>query len=477
MSKASAAESNLSICFSCRHYPVVALEHGLTICVERENCHDIATYVQAELEPSLVHETKAQELQDEVVARAAGVFQWVVLIVPTILRLCRQGRPLKMISKKVREMPKELHNVYQALLDNVDKEDYPQSLQLIQWVHFALRPLTLKELRFAMTVDADVDETPIASCHDSAYFVETDDQMEKRVISLSGGLVEVREHGEEHVAQFIHQSVIDYMSGGGLRYFCSSPTNVVGRGHLQLLRSCIKYIAMEDMGYWSNRSKWDIEVDRDIQQRFPFLLYATTFWTSHAQIVEEQQTSQENLLQLFGFDFCRRWIHAYRSLCTSNFDRPVKYAVAGTTLLHVASRHGLLSIANAILATGDIDKDCTDSSGWTAILYAIVNGQDAIIQLLLTHGAKLDSGSRLKRRKMLDTTGELSIKTVELLLQQGFDFNSVIPNDATLFTAIVKRGDEALVERLIENGTNLNVADNNSWTPLMMAATMKHDEI
>ncbi|TKA27284.1 hypothetical protein B0A49_14004, partial [Cryomyces minteri] len=78
---------------------------------------------------------------------------------------------------------------------------------------------------------------------------------------------------------------------------------------------------------------------------------------------------------------------------------------------------------------------------------------------------------------MLDTTGELSIKTVELLLQQGFDFNSVIPNDATLFTAIVKRGDEALVERLIENGTNLNVADNNSWTPLMMAATMKHDEI
>ena len=40
---------SLSICFSCRHYPLVALEYGLEVWVENENAQDIQTFVNQKL--------------------------------------------------------------------------------------------------------------------------------------------------------------------------------------------------------------------------------------------------------------------------------------------------------------------------------------------------------------------------------------------------------------------------------------------
>ena len=40
---------SLSICFSCRYYPLIALDNGLEISVENENAQDIRTFVNHEL--------------------------------------------------------------------------------------------------------------------------------------------------------------------------------------------------------------------------------------------------------------------------------------------------------------------------------------------------------------------------------------------------------------------------------------------
>ncbi|KAF7511627.1 hypothetical protein GJ744_003790 [Endocarpon pusillum] len=57
-SKLPLTETTLSICFSCRHFPIVALAHGLTISVENENHRDIATYVQGELKRGISDKSK-----------------------------------------------------------------------------------------------------------------------------------------------------------------------------------------------------------------------------------------------------------------------------------------------------------------------------------------------------------------------------------------------------------------------------------
>lgn len=45
----SSDETAYSTFFSCRHFPLIALGHGLTICVEDEISEDILRYVQDQL--------------------------------------------------------------------------------------------------------------------------------------------------------------------------------------------------------------------------------------------------------------------------------------------------------------------------------------------------------------------------------------------------------------------------------------------
>jgi hypothetical protein len=140
----------------------------------------------------------------------------------------------------------------------------------------------------------DAPYNSLGECLNSADYAETNEEMEKRVRSLSGGLAEVKEHRSKRIVQLIHQSVNDYLIGSGLQNLSSSSrSNVIGRGHFRLSRSCIKYKTMEEVLTWSSES------DQDLKCEFPFLRYATTNWVSHAEIVEAERMSQEDLPGLF----------------------------------------------------------------------------------------------------------------------------------------------------------------------------------
>ena len=103
--KLASAEATLSICFSCRHYPVLALEHGLTVYVEDENRQDIVTYVRGELERGFSDKSEAREIETTIVGKAKGVFQWVVLVVSSVLELHWEGESMKAIRKKIQKTP------------------------------------------------------------------------------------------------------------------------------------------------------------------------------------------------------------------------------------------------------------------------------------------------------------------------------------------------------------------------------------
>jgi hypothetical protein len=98
------------------------------------------------------------------VGNVLSVFQWVVLVVPTVLKLHRKGRNTKAIQKRLQEIPTALNSLYQEILKSIDDEDRLQSLQLMQWICFAQRPLSLKELHFAITVDADAPCNSLIDC-------------------------------------------------------------------------------------------------------------------------------------------------------------------------------------------------------------------------------------------------------------------------------------------------------------------------
>lgn len=76
------SQASFSICFSCRHYPLVSLENGLEICVDVENHQDIVTYIRENIQRTIRDEGIATMVLSEVVERSLGNFQWVVLVLP-----------------------------------------------------------------------------------------------------------------------------------------------------------------------------------------------------------------------------------------------------------------------------------------------------------------------------------------------------------------------------------------------------------
>ena len=105
------------------------------------------------------------------------------------------GKSIKIIHKKLHEIPTALNDVYANILNLIEIEDRPQTLKLMQWVCFARRPLSIMELRYAMMVDDDViGERFDGDCTTVEAHAKTEKNMKRKVKGLSGGLIEFKKN-------------------------------------------------------------------------------------------------------------------------------------------------------------------------------------------------------------------------------------------------------------------------------------------
>jgi len=476
MNKVAFTNASLSICFSCRHYPDVALGNGLEVCIEDENHDDIELYIQNTIENAVQDKETAEVIRDEVVRRSSGNFQWTVLVLPEVVDLYRNGYPLKIIKRRIQAIPSELEELYQELLKGVLDEDLPHSLRLMQWICFALRPLSLEELRFATIVDANTPYQSISDCQNAEEcgFAKTDEQMKKRIRHLFRGLAEAKQHENIWIAQFIHQSVKDYLIQSGLQILDKhSSGNAVGRAHFQLSRSCIRYIAMKEI---SNQTR---PYGRNLGLDFPLLQYAITSWISHAKEVEEKNMSQEDLLVFFyppASKLLQLWIHIYQGI----HENSLKCPFSNTTLLHVASRYYLSSVVSAILNLDNVEADLKDANDRTPLSWAAALGHETIVKLLIERDdVETDSKDRYDQTPLSQAAKKGHETIVKLLIERDdVEINSKIYNGRTPLSLAAERGHETIVKLLIErDDVDMNSRDYNGRTPLFLAAEQGHETI
>ncbi|KAK1770374.1 vegetative incompatibility protein HET-E-1 [Phialemonium atrogriseum] len=331
------------ICFTCRHYPILKWNCAIEICLEHENTQDISAYVQARLSAS--RRLTVSAIPAIVTERASGVFMWAPLAVDQGLDLDNEGERLEKIEKKVNSIPPELDSLYHEFVQGMDER--PASLKLIQWICFALRPLSLDELRWAMVVDANCPYRTLKECRNAEDFACDCDI---RIRTLSCGLAEAVPSSRAHVVQFIHQSVKDFVLEKGLfvLYNSSNTTRLAaGIAHYQLSRTCIRYFAMEEIALLRRRRSRS-----RLLSAFPLLHYATTSW------VILQMADQA------GTDIDAR-------------------DESGKTPLSWAARNGHEAVVRLLLATGKVNVDSKDEDDKTPLSWAAENGHDAIVRLLL----------------------------------------------------------------------------------------------
>jgi ankyrin repeat protein len=482
ISKVPQTSSNFSICFSCRHYPILNIDGGLEVCVDHENGEDISTFVQSKLQSYHFGNSK---LGDLIVDKASGVFLWASLVVGSVSKLQRRGYCINRIETEIQHIPKGLDKLCRSLLNSISGEDKRQSLKLMQWICFAMRPLALDELRHALVLDANHPYKSLREFKDAEEYTDDNDVIERRVTYLSCGLAETHwqvnwESDDYRVnrrtVQFIHQSVKDFFVQDGIRTLDSSVTAIdmaIGKAHQQLSRSCIRYIAMEEIGQFL----WELGSERG--SIFPLLRYATTSWVVHVEQAEAKNMSQVDLLDLLNWPadgFFRRWIILYKQIDRCSAGCPLE----GTTFLHTISRYGLMSVLsmdpkNPFDSTMEIDS--FDRYGRTPLFHAALRGREAMVKVLLENSADPNWKDACSQTPLSYAAAKGYQLVVKELLDGGADPESRDPAGWTPLFYAVKGGHEVVVQLLVQKKIHIDARDNFGATALHWAARKSHGAV
>ena len=475
----SQTKTSFQICFSCRRYPLISVSYGLQLNVDGENQADIKSYIHDKLANGIRDESALQVLQEDILRRSSSIFQWVIIVVSEVLTLHRKGKNLKLIRNRIRVIPRQLNNLYHELLEGTHVDEKPQALHLMQWICCVLRPLSLKELRIAMAVDVNSPYKSLVECRESEEYTETDEEMEKKVRDLSKGLVEVKEGGDTQVVECIHQSVVDFFLQTGLKMLdASSTVSVTGSAHFRLSRSCLSYLAMKEIGDWVSCERKRPR-NEPHQPEPPFMAYAMKYWLPHAEVVEEENVPQRDLVDFFYLiseNSLERWVELYNII----FPRLISWPIHKSKFLHIASEHDFRDIVSTILDRGYDKSSSRDGNGRTPIYLAASEGHEALVKLLLKRNDFVsDSFYCSGAHAIHSAAGNGHVAIVKLFLERDdVDVNVKDQDDSTPLLLATMYGHEAVIKLLLErDNVEADSKNNFNRTPLSYAAQGGHEAV
>lgn len=452
----SCSKSTLSICFSCRYYPTIGDSLSpATIRVDEENQNDISTFVETELSGSINQQNKLKKIQEEISSRASGSFQWANIVGSRARRSFEKGTAMRQIMTELLKTPDELNGVYSEVIETIDSDARDQASHLLQWLCLGARPLSLTELRFAMASDWPYNSGRPYQLHEeleNSDDYDDDDQMERLVRHLSGGLAEIKSQGEDRIVQLIHESVNEFLTSKGLESLATSLQD----GHSRLSRACINYVTLDDICE---------KVRANEIQELPFLGYAVTYWGFHVEKAISVADPPNSLSSSFTWppdDMLQRWMEVYRLI--NDVDQ--------ATLLHYTSEHGLLNSVKYLLLEKNAQINSMDEGGQTPLSYAAQNGHEEVVQELIEKGADVASGSSLWYAIMNGHAG-----VVERLLRSDVDHQVLQEDIRTSLWYAARNGYEGAVRVLLKNGVDANLTDGYNRALLWHAAGKGHTEL
>lgn len=344
-------------------------------------------------------------------------------------------------------------------------------------------------------------------------------QVEKLVLSLSGGLAEIEHGGRrgQDPVQFIHESVNDFWRNDQFRCLGFTPRiDQIGESHYDLCVFCLDYL---ELSLDIVPDDEDRSLREGLEDGFPFFPYAASTWLIHAKKAELRSISLAGLLpRLNGSHpgFFKRLIWgASRYLPDFECD-----LFRGATLLHLAAAFGLESLMRAFLETGP-EVNHVDCGGNAALVFAaayqdsegasnkacvqvlldygadinaplseekdsplsaaVKLGDEAVVRLLIEHGADVDAFVRGKGHHTNVAPLEAAVKSkkintvaiARILLDSGADVNQRRQNpdgygdrDPTLLDKALDKGQEEMVQLLLERGADVNLPCDRSRSTL-----------
>ncbi|UKZ72900.1 hypothetical protein TrVFT333_000537 [Trichoderma virens FT-333] len=411
----------------------------------------------------------------------------------------------KRTPKKIKDVLKDLptgHNAYDHAYEEAmkrimshDPDTVELAMLVLSWITCAKRPLKILELQHALAVEAKkyrIDDENLLPIGD--------------MISVCSGLAAVDE--ERGIIRLIHYTTHEYLGRTQKRWFPWAESAIT--------RICVTYLLLDDFQTGPCQTNCVSTFGPCAEscaygerlRLFPLYHYAANHWGHHARRCSKLDEEVMNFLnrnanvEASSQALMRRWptclyadvprrvtgLHlasyfgvseAVNAILQCNLSADVKDSHAATPLQY-AVMNGHEDIVKLLLATGQVDPDSCDKRGGTPILYAAKNGHESVVNLLLETGKiNPDSSGEYGGMLLLDAVENGHGDVVKLLLAAG----KVNPHyedeyGETPFLCAVQTGHTNIIRLLLtKSEVNPGFSDKYLKTALSYAAEKGYRDI
>ena len=386
-------------------------------------------------------------------------------------------------------MPRELDGLYQETLDRVQQQagdDGVLGMRILSWITNAKRPLVVDELRFGLAVEYSDDPEHLEE-------FDADNLLPPRsLIDVCAGLVIIDSNSQ--IVRLVHYTTQEYLDKERMLLFKGI--------NVDISRACLTYlscnIGTEDQ--YQGGGRW-------LFKSHPFLDYACRYWFSHARnvlLAENPDSSFVKVLTRFkssrsiNFSVHLLWglLYPYsraswpgipdtkEQACpyevASNFgledlldvllDRRVGPHPNLDSSLVIASIWDQLNMARLLLqhgAAADATMLCGSDETRSALEVACKEGNLAVVELLIEHGADIHGRNTAKNPPIHAAVVYNNLDIINLLLKKGVNVNARnFRGETACHVAVTKTNPES-TRRLVDAGCDLELRNNDGDTVLL----------
>lgn len=213
----------IQLCVSSRPLPVF-LHHFRTcprIEMHEQTRYDIRCYVTERLDETVqmrilrqLHQFEVEDFISDLIDKGSGVFLWARLAVKSLIKGLNNGENIKELRSRLRQLPSELGDLFQTMLDSIDPSGGREAAEILQLVSIAENQSSLFLIYLALGYPASVLDRS-----DTEFELQQVEALRTTASLLlqsrCAGLVEVVKYdgsGTALCVQFLHQSVKDFVN-------------------------------------------------------------------------------------------------------------------------------------------------------------------------------------------------------------------------------------------------------------------------
>lgn len=373
---------------------------------------------------------------------------------------------IKAVRKALSILPRTLDSTYEEAIQRIHgqgRESAKRAIQILSWLTYALRPLSLVAMQHALAVETDDDDDD----EDLEEFDEDAVPDEDTLASVCAGLVTVER--ENQTIQLAHYTTQEYLRELKLPRFLAAQTIIA--------TTSLRYLSL------STFANGPCPSDNLLEGRmrgYPFLEYAARHWGDHTRSGADEKVNNLALtflqnnpkvaasVQVMHLPAYRR--HGY----SQHFPRNL-------TGLHLAAFFGLGDTISNILSTGTPDIDAQDSNGRTALSLVAEKGYAEAATPLFGHNAdasKRDNRGWTPLHWACKEGRDAMVRCLLLHAPPGQSATGAKDKQgATPLYWAAEKGHSATVRLLIEHGAEINLREGRGTTPLQGAASSGHVDV